>query len=109
MEEHQVQNDLSKPIIKVWEEIYDKKQDSDMIMNLPFIFPTILDQSTSIVHDSFKEIPLHLLQFNIIMLSSNIFIKLFTWRISVLISILVFIVGRKIIIQMDVKRRRRIK
>ena len=47
MEEHQVQNDLSKPIIKVWEEIYDKKQDSGMIMNLPFIFPTILDQSTS--------------------------------------------------------------
>lgn len=36
-----------------------------MIRKLPFIFPTISNQSTSIMSDSFKEIPLHLFQFNI--------------------------------------------
>jgi hypothetical protein len=41
--------------------------------------------------------------------NANIVIELVTWRINVLISILVFIVGRQIIFQKNVKRRRRFR
>jgi len=42
-------------------------------------------------------------------LRSNIVIDLVTWRINVLIYVLVFIMGRQIIIQIDVERRKMIK
>ena len=51
-------------------------------------------QSNFTKQDSFKDIPLPLFQFNIKKLRANIVIELVTWRISVLISALVFIVER---------------
>jgi hypothetical protein len=77
---------------------------SDMIKKLTFIFYIIHDKSTSKVLDSFKKFQLHLFEFSIRMRNANIAIKLVTWRISVLISILVRIVARRIIHQINVPR-----
>lgn len=100
MEENQVHNDLSKPIIRPWEEYArtNIEHESYMIRKLPLIFVTIPNQSTSTVQDYFKDISLHLFQFNIRMPSANFIIELVTWGIDVLISILIFIIERQIII-----------
>jgi hypothetical protein len=64
----QVQNTLSKPIIRPWEETSSTtriEQDLDMTRKLPFIFLIIPNQSSSKVLDSFKKFQLHLFKFNI--------------------------------------------
>jgi hypothetical protein len=71
---------------------------SDMKRKLPFIFQIIPNQSSSKVLDSFKKVHIHLLQFKRRFLNANIVIELATWRINVLIFILVSIVESIIIL-----------
>ena len=82
---------------------------SDMKMKLPFIFQIIPNQSSSKVLDFFKKDHIHLLQFKSRFLNANIVIKLATWRINVLIFILVSIVESIIILQIQVPKIRNLQ
>jgi hypothetical protein len=101
----QVQNTLSKPIIRPWEEIiYNKNRtglgyDKEVTFHIPDYSRPIKFQSVGFL----QEDSLHLFKFNIIMMNANIAIELVTWRISVLISILSSIVASITILQTDVQ------
>ena len=86
--------------------IKSTKQELDMTRKWPFTFHNISNQSNSIVLDSFKKIHLHFLKFKFPFLNSIIVIELITWRINVLVYILVIIVESIIILQKDASYRR---
>jgi hypothetical protein len=92
-----------------------KEHDLNRTRNLPFIFPTIPNQSSAKVLDSFNRFQLHLkfwlplFQFNIRMLNVDIAIELVTRRINAMTYILVRIVARRIIQRRNVPRGRNLQ
>jgi len=82
---------------------------SDMKRKWPFIILIIPNRSSFRVLDYFKKVHIHLLQFKSRFINANIISELATWKIGVLIVILLSIVDNTIIIQTDVPNTRNLQ